>query len=166
MSADIKPRRPQSHYWVMGWFGFMTFSYIVILASFLAHRSGEPLGRYLGLIVWPIIYATGSISIVAGGRRRWSYYVVSACFILLTAYSIYYQTIRLYHLLSGNAPQDEPYFVVRQFAYPLLFIGWVYLAARFILGKPSRAFYGLPAISTKVGPPDLSQKEDVSGDLK
>src|SRR5436190_21285135 len=77
MQETINQKRPASHRWAIGIFGFMTAGFVVLLLDLFRGRSGASPSPYWSLIVILSVGALALIALVLGGRRRWAYYAAS-----------------------------------------------------------------------------------------
>jgi hypothetical protein len=139
--SESLPPRPASHRWVIGFLGFMTFGFVLILTRTLLDKS---FGQFLRL---PVLFASISVIIVAffsmcfGGRRRWVYYLTSSLLVYLVARNI--QSLYIFGSFWLSPPAGKTPFSIEDmlFHFTAAFL-IILLAWRFILGRPSRRYFG------------------------
>jgi hypothetical protein len=162
MSDITNQKRPASHRWAIGIFGFMTAGFIVMLLDLFRGRSGSSPGPYWSLLAILSVGALASIALVLGGRRRWAYYVGSVALGIWSARGVYTMLWYLHHYLTRGSSVSTPYFHLAERDQPLvvqrgvpvakqvlMFVAvglLVWLFTRFAFGRPSRSYYGFDRI--------------------
>jgi len=158
MQETANQKRPASHRWAIGIFGFMTAGCVVMLLDLFRGRSGASPGPYWSLIVILSVGALALIALVLGGRRRWAYYVGSAALGIWSARSVYTVLWYLHHYITRGSSVSAPYFHLAERDQPLVVhqdvpvarqllmvvaVGLlIWLFTRFAFGRPSRSYYG------------------------
>jgi hypothetical protein len=159
--ATTKQKRPASHRWAIGLFGFMTAGFVIFLVDMFRGRSGVTPGPYWSLIGILTVGALALVALVLGGRRRWAYYVCSGALAIWCARGIYTMLWYLRHFVTSGSSVGTPYFhlaernqpfVAQQhvpmsklFGVAVIVSLFIWLFTRFAFGQPSRRYYAFDA---------------------
>jgi hypothetical protein len=174
-SAKINSKRPQSHYWVIGIFGFITLGAAIFISELLIGGSSISLGSSWDRVLVFLMGGLAVFSLLLGGRRRWVYYISSVALVVWLLRLFYTWLWYFERFLSGggtiSAPdihmfeQGQPLVthhdlhIGRQFLFESIGIAlFVWLLVRFISGKPSRRFFGFEDFEK-----DLQENQNGSG---
>lgn len=119
----------------------MTFVFILILFRAFLDKSFGQFLRLPPLFASTIVVIVAIFSMCCGGRRRWVYYLNSAVlmfFVVRSSQLVYlFASFRLSH-----PPEEIPFsFWDMLFHFTAAFL-IILLAWRFILGRPSRRYFG------------------------
>ena len=154
----MKDKRPASHRWAIGLYGFMTAGFVIFLINAMAGRSGAGLAQNWYPVLVLSVGVVALVALVLAGREKWGYYVASASLAVWTIRAVYTSCWYVHHLLFSGTPTVTPYFnlveghkpfVVPQQMSParqvLIFaltglLVWLFI--RFTFGRPSRNYYG------------------------
>ena len=155
MSEITNQKRPASHRWAIGLFGFMTAGFAIFLLDLLRGRSGAAPGSYLSQIFILTVGAVGLVALVFGKRRRWAYYVGSGALAIWSARGAYSLVLYFHYFVTNGGSISTPYFnlaerdqpfVVQEniplgqlLLMPMMFGLLIWLFTRFAFGRPSRA---------------------------
>lgn len=140
--SGLLPPKPASHRWVIGLFGFMVFGFCMILLRSLFGRSLDDFLKLPVLLMAMIGTFVALFSMCLGGRRRWVYYLNAAMLIYFAARSIQTAWVFGSHWLSAQ-PGRTTLSLGEMLSYVAVGVLLNLIAWRFVLGCPSRRYFGL-----------------------
>jgi hypothetical protein len=157
MNEITTHKRPASHRWAIGIFGFMTVGYAVFLLDIFRGRDGATLSPYWERVAFLSVGAIAFVALIFG-RRKWAYYVASWALAIWSARGFFsFLQYAHYFVVHGDlgwgphfhlAERDQPFVESQKIPVselPLmgLAIGLlIWLFVRFAFGIPSRRYYG------------------------
>jgi hypothetical protein len=128
-------KAPAAVRWARWVFSTMTVMMLIML-PILYFQVGVPeWGMVIGIAHW-IVFASASVLLLFHCPRRSTFYVTCAALVWLC-----YQTIR--HAMDLVIHRPIGVFFPDMIVAGLFAMGSIWLTYRFIVGKPSRAFFGL-----------------------
>jgi hypothetical protein len=138
--APPKTRRPASHRWLMVLSCVLTLMFVYVLGVMMAKRDWlRELSTWWVMLGFAALGPFMLLVMLAGGRRRWAYYLVCAALTVLTLRTV--QSTFLFHLNGLYAQWD----LMSRTMLDLMGIGMPLLWWRVLFGKPSREYFGMVA---------------------
>ncbi len=134
-AAAVPMKRPASTKWVMFWLGMVVLRLGIDYGRAIRRHGLDTVLEHQAILDSSFLLVIGFVASLFSRRSPWFYYSLSAVVVVMLAHAGHNTYDAVTELVSGGLPLDQA--LVVMMALPLL----LWLAVRFILGRPSREYY-------------------------